>query len=260
MNQFHINKNGVPSLCRAKQGKCPFGGETKHFNSLVDAQKYLEKTSSEEFGLLPEMKRNEISEEWKMKFLKHTNFNDFAKEHAKEIVQEKLFEGNDLQKQSLETWKDLHSENSLNSTKQIPIEDATNTIRENVSSSALHGWFREYDSDYKPSIEQSIITNPAVRNAALNVAYENYKYSTNEEIEFTDFLEKEVILYRGGNFNFVKNDVFVSYSFDKRIAEKFTSNENKEIKTIKLKIKDTLGCLQTTGEAEVLVRRKDVGN
>lgn len=258
MSQFHINKNGVPSLCKAKQGKCPFGGETKHFNSLEDAQEYLEKTSSDEYGLLPEMKKNKISKEWKEKFLKHQNFNDFVREHAKEIIEEKLFEGNDLQKQSLETWKDLHSESSLNSTKQIPIEEATQAIRENVSSSALHGWFREYDSDYKPSIEQSIITNPAVRNAALNVAYENYKNSTKEEIEFNDFLEKEVALYRGGNFNFVKNDVFVSYSFDKSIAEKFTSKENPEIKTIKIKIKDTLGCLQTTGEAEVLVRRKNV--
>lgn len=55
----------------------------------------------------------------------------------------------------------------------------------------------------------------------------------------------------------IDNDVFVSYSFDKRIAEKFASEKRgSDVKTLKIKMKDTLGSLQTTGEAEVMVRRK----
>lgn len=51
MTKFHINKHGVPALCKAEKGICPLGGE--HFDKIQDAEKYANKLSEEEFGILP---------------------------------------------------------------------------------------------------------------------------------------------------------------------------------------------------------------
>lgn len=42
MAKFHISKNGKPSICRVKKGNCPLGENTKHFNDLDEANKYIE--------------------------------------------------------------------------------------------------------------------------------------------------------------------------------------------------------------------------
>ena len=42
MARYHINKNGVPSVCKAKPGNCPYGGQDgneNHFSNIEDAQK-----------------------------------------------------------------------------------------------------------------------------------------------------------------------------------------------------------------------------
>lgn len=42
MSKFHINDKGEPGKCRADQGKCPFGGQSKHYNTAADARKDYE--------------------------------------------------------------------------------------------------------------------------------------------------------------------------------------------------------------------------
>lgn len=42
MTKFHIGKNGKPSKCTATKGNCPYGDESKHFNNIEEAQKYIE--------------------------------------------------------------------------------------------------------------------------------------------------------------------------------------------------------------------------
>lgn len=258
--KFHINKDGVPAPCKAQPGNCPLGNDNQHFETEKEAQVHADNSSANKYGVLPEMKNNdELSDEWKQKFLSNKNFDTFVRENAREIVSDNIFEGSgDLQKASLEKWKELHYENSLSSLREISNEESINTVRENVDSSELNGWFREYNSDYKPKIEQSLITNPEVRNASLNIAHSVYKDKTGEDISYNDFLEKDVVVYRGGNSNMIDNDVFISYSFDKRIAERFASEQKgSEVHSLNIKIKDTLGSLQTTGEAEVMVRREN---
>lgn len=259
MSRFHINKDGIPAPCKAKSGNCPLGNESQHFTSEQEAQDYINDSSSEKYGLLPEMKNDDVlSEEWKDKFLSHKNFNEFVRNNARNIVSEKIFEGRNLQKATLEKWKELHYENSLSNLKEISNEESIKIIRDNIDSSELHGWFREYNSDYKPRIENTLITNPEVRNASLNVAHKNYQEKSGENITYEEFLEKEIEVYRGGNFEMIDNDVFVSYSFDKKVAEKFASEKKgSDVKTLRIKMKDTLGSLQTTGEAELMVRREN---
>lgn len=55
MAKFHINKNGVPAPCHAKEGNCPLGGNSgneNHFNNLEDAQKAANEINSQKFGIL----------------------------------------------------------------------------------------------------------------------------------------------------------------------------------------------------------------
>lgn len=42
MAKYHIGRKGNPTLCRAKNGNCPFGAESEHYESKEEAQKHLE--------------------------------------------------------------------------------------------------------------------------------------------------------------------------------------------------------------------------
>lgn len=50
--KYHINNKGVPSVCRATSGNCPFGDNETHFNTYKDAQQYADKVNEEAHGLL----------------------------------------------------------------------------------------------------------------------------------------------------------------------------------------------------------------
>ena len=263
MTKYHINSKGVPAVCRADRGNCPFGGPDSHFNTQEEAQKKVDQENQEKHGILPELskftplsEKYNISEEWVKKFLEHNNFEEFARVNGSSIVKSGIFDSKeDIYEKTLSLWKDLHYENSLNQLSKLDDYEAVQVVQDNLSSSTLNGWFREYNSEYKPRIENALITNPELRNASLNIAHRVYQESTGELVNFDDFIEMEIEVYRGGNFKFIDSDVFVSYSFDKKIAEKFCTKENPEILTRKIKIKDTLGSLQTTGEAEIMIPR-----
>lgn len=50
MVKYHINpETQTPSLCRAKRGKCPFGGPDKHYNTYEEAQDVCDEIAYNEF-------------------------------------------------------------------------------------------------------------------------------------------------------------------------------------------------------------------
>lgn len=51
MVKWHVNSKGVPGICRAEKGKCPFGGEENHFDTEAEADASAFSASSKEFGL-----------------------------------------------------------------------------------------------------------------------------------------------------------------------------------------------------------------
>lgn len=53
MAKYHINKEGVPAVCRAQTRPCPLGGEDTHFNTKEEAQSHVDKTARKEFGVIP---------------------------------------------------------------------------------------------------------------------------------------------------------------------------------------------------------------
>lgn len=50
--KYHINSKGVPSLCNAKKGNCPFGGGESHYDSMDAAQEAANKKHEKEFGIV----------------------------------------------------------------------------------------------------------------------------------------------------------------------------------------------------------------
>ena len=51
--KYHINKHGVPAVCRATEGNCPLGGEGEHFDNIISAQRHADKVNSERYDTLP---------------------------------------------------------------------------------------------------------------------------------------------------------------------------------------------------------------
>lgn len=63
MSKFHINKQGVPAPCKAKDRNCPLGGEEQHFKSQQEAQDYVDKENKSKHGLLPSTKTQNQKDE-----------------------------------------------------------------------------------------------------------------------------------------------------------------------------------------------------
>lgn len=53
MTKYHINSKGIPAICTADLGKCPFGDHTAHFPSLEMAQKYADAQHKVKYNILP---------------------------------------------------------------------------------------------------------------------------------------------------------------------------------------------------------------
>lgn len=65
MARYHINKHGVPAVCRAKPGNCPLGDENRHFSSAEEAQRHADTEAEREHGMLPGMREHLQKEESK---------------------------------------------------------------------------------------------------------------------------------------------------------------------------------------------------
>ena len=133
---------------------------------------------------------------------------------------------------------------------------------QDISDNVLSGWFRNADSSYKPAIQEKVVSNHKLRNVAMNIAWHNYnsemKNQGKKEVSFDTFLNKPVKLYRGTQGQkLIDSDVFSSYSFDKKIAEKFAGKYGK-VNSITVKMKDTYGSLKATAESEVMVPTKKI--
>ena len=158
-------------------------------------------------------------------------------------------------------WKDACYAKDIKP-HETGVEEAIETIRYNVPSSTLHGWFVEANSTYKGRLEQAALSNDEVRNAGLNIAYENFKSlqrgKSDASISFDQFLDRPITVYRGkASEHFVDGDDILSFSMDRKVAEKFAGANGKVVST-EIKPRDTIGSYQTTGEAEILVRRGNI--
>ena len=181
---------------------------------------------------------------------------DGSEVHFGSFVSEYLdkFLGQDFDRGIYEDlWKEARQQFYKFEPVELTKEDAINIIREKIPDNLLEGWFRKGDSEYKPLLEQAVMSDDEIRNAALNIMWSNFKEFSGKDIGFKEFLNSEIPMYRGKNSeNYTEYDDLLSFSFDPKIAEKF----GKYVLETLIKPIETIGSLQTTGEAEALVYRK----
>ena len=180
----------------------------------------------------------------------NTDFNQFIKDNIGND-EFKQFGRNNGMGAVRELWYQKRIDSELKNVHQISKEDAVDMVRDSISSNVLDGWFRSADSNYKPKLMESILSNNGTLNAGLNIAYNNYLDSNPSKVlSFDRWLKTPQTMYRGEyGQKLVKGDVFTSFTLDKNIAQGFGSNITvKRIRPI-----DTLGSFQTTGEQEFLV-------
>lgn len=138
--------------------------------------------------------------------------------------------------------------------KEMPYEEASETLYDAIPQNVFHGWFTEANSEYKPKLVDAVTKSPEVRSAALSMMFNNYKYfHPNSDMTFDEFLNSPMTMYRGGHGqNHTENDVFSAYTWDKSIAEKFAGKGGK-VYEAHIKPINTYGSVNDAGESEIMV-------
>lgn len=104
MAKYHINKNGEPAVCRAKEGNCPLktsdGEPTPHFNNMREAIEHAEQAFKREYSEKQSMKTRALEQEIflkKMKEGKRPNLMEIEthKRYAEDIVRELVNKGHE---------------------------------------------------------------------------------------------------------------------------------------------------------------------
>jgi len=161
-----------------------------------------------------------------------------------------------------EEWFKFRMARTTKDLKETSKDDADGVMYDNVKQSWYDGWFRNADSEYKPLLTELVTKSPEMRNAALNLAYDNYKncclIDQKEPLPFDQFLVTPIKMYRGeGGQKHLENDVFDAYTFDKKTAEYFSKNSGHggEPKVVEIEVRpiDTYGSMRSVGEAEIWI-------
>jgi hypothetical protein len=121
-------------------------------------------------------------------------------------------------------------------------------------------WFLSQDRNSKEQIAYNVKNDKTLKNAFLSNWFDYYKETTNDNISFDDFLNKEITVYRGETSRDIKHgeaNGFTSYTPQKDLAKNFSKHGVGKIIELKVKPKDTLGMIDTVGnETEVLIPTK----
>ena len=220
------------------------------------------KVSDDDFDIksLGELKDADDLQDFIRENIDNAKFKQFGKDNSIEAVQQ--------------LWYENKRQQEIKNLKEVKIEDAIQTVRDNIKASHLSGWFRNGDSGYKPRIAEQMLNNKGTLNAALNIAYHNYKgqleienikNSKNDKPKsFKEWLMTPQTVYRGtSGQKLVKDDVFTSFTPSKKIAEDFAYGRNSaagsshggtpKIESRTIRPIDTWGNLQTNGELEFLI-------
>ena len=209
---------------------------------------------------LGELKDADDLHEFIRENISNEKFKQFGKDNSMEAVQQ--------------LWYESKRQQEIKDLKEVKIEDAIQTVRDNIKASHLSGWFRNGDSGYKPRIAEEMLNNKGTLNAALNIAYHNYKgdleiqnikNSKNDKPKsFQEWLMTPQTVYRGtSGQKLIADDVFTSFTPSKKIAEDFAHGRNSaagsshggepKVESRVIRPIDTWGNLQTNGELEFLI-------
>jgi hypothetical protein len=197
-------------------------------------------------------------------------YDDFVKSNLSTLKELYKSDGEEAVKQA---WYDTRLAEEKKNLKEIPIEDAIRQMRESIPDRIHAGWFRNADSDYKPHIVARLMGNPGTLNSALNMSYYNYRQQferwsdiygkwvphegvdQSKKLSFQQWLKTPQKMYRGDyGQKTTGSDLFISYTPNKKIAEKFyNASAGGKMTEIEIAPIDTWGSYQTTGEEEYLI-------
>lgn len=153
MTTYHINGKGVPSICRAVKGRCPFGNSDSHYDSKEEAQKAADKQMEQEFGIIHKKTGgNEppFAREDKVKLLKLMVVSSLIKTDERGyFVNSKEKEAYNYLENNKEIFEKFESLTDPNS--KISEEQTESELRESISKV------------YSPTVENKERINSAVK-------------------------------------------------------------------------------------------------
>ena len=210
------------------------------------------------------------SEEEKPKYKDDLDYDKFVEKNLEDL---KAQFRKDRDFEPKDEWRRYRWEQEKKDLHEVDIEKALTTMRDSIPNRIHEGWFRAANSDYKPILVDYVLTNPGTLNAALNIAYHNYRYQferyseyqgkwvpyegvdQSQKLSFKEWLRTPQKLFRGHiGQKTVKSDIFSAYTPDRKIAEKFMGYEGKgKLEELSVRPIDTLGSYQTNAETEYLV-------
>ena len=121
-------------------------------------------------------------------------------------------------------------------------------------------WFLSQDRNSKEQIAFNLKNNSEFKNSLLSNWFDYYKNTVNDNINYSDFLNKEITIYRGETSKDVKYgeaNGFTSYTPQKELAKHFSRDGVGKIIELKIKPKDTYGMIDSVGnEIEILIPTK----
>lgn len=182
-----------------------------------------------------------------------TDFDEFVDANIDELQDVYENGGMDAVK---DVWIETRVQSELSNVHETSFDDADEIIANAVPQSLLEGWLREANSSAKPKILDAILSTPGGLNASFNIAYAYYK-ENGGNLSFNTWLRTPQTLYRGEHSESkgaTSNDVWISHTPDRAVAEKF--GRNGKVTTFKIKPIDTYGGLGYGGEQEIFVPRK----
>lgn len=161
----------------------------------------------------------------------------------------------------IKTLKDFLNEEYIENYKEV-IDNYTHYKSGDnyYPNSEWSKWFLSQDRKSKEQIAYNVKNNKTLKNAFLSNWFNYYKKSVNDNISYVDFLNKEIIIYRGETSRDIKYgeaNGFTSYTPQIDLAKKFSRDGVGNIIELKVKPKDTFGMIGGVGnELEVLIPTK----
>ena len=114
---------------------------------------------------------------------------------------------------------------------ELSKSETDDIINDNLDYSLRSAWYGAHqDFSKKTIIENKILANDELRNAALNKSYQLYKQYVDDTIAFADFLNTEFEVYRGDDYPIIFGDEQKpSFSFRYNTGNNFGSVESTKI-------------------------------
>ena len=196
----------------------------KKNREIKEREENTKKLTAEHNGEAVTSKSDSV-DELKKSLKDNTSFDSFVKENMSNSDFKEYGKKNKM-KAVKDLWRDIRYNEELKNISRISLEDAYKVI-DSTPSSGWQSWFTGSDSGVKDILIDNILSHKGVLNAGMNIAYENYKNTTNgTPMSFDKWLKTPQTLYRGVSSLSDKNEsVFMSYSPDKRIADKVAGKD-----------------------------------